>query len=68
MVAPPGLFQIKHLQAGSGTLRRSGVDEAAAILEEDIAQLSMEDPEQEYGVEVAEYSAVDTPTRAEASG
>jgi hypothetical protein len=35
-----------------------GVDEATAIPEEDIAQLSMQDLEREYGIEVAEYSAV----------
>ena len=35
-----------------------GVDEAAAIPEDDVAQLSMQDLEREYDIEVAEYSAV----------
>jgi hypothetical protein len=35
-----------------------GVDEATAIPEEDIAQLSMQDLEREYDIEVAEHSAV----------
>jgi hypothetical protein len=35
-----------------------GVDEAAVIPEEDIAQLSMQDLKREYDIEVVEYSAV----------